>query len=162
MRFGGKLGPASGDPIDLMVSVGAIKENYTHLWPQQSGEPIKWPAGDIVALHCEGIDLVVSSERCQCFSPCVFTDLGIDPKQKRLLIPKSTQHFHGAFAPMARAIIYMAAPGAVAPIMQDIPYRKMKTGDKFPWVDSVQPQCSKLSARTQSSHGNLSPVFIFR
>lgn len=136
LRLGGKMGPASGDPIELVARVDAISENYTHIWPQQSGEAIKWYCGNVTALSCQGIDIVVSSERCQCFSPSIFEDLGIDPTQKRLLIPKSIQHFHGAFAPIAAEIIYMAAPGAVVPIMQDIPYRKMPTGDKFPWVEN--------------------------
>ena len=136
VRLGGKMGPTSGDPIELAVKVGAVRRNYSHLWPQQDGDPIKWRAGTIVALYCQGIDIVVSSERCQCFSPCIFEDLGINPMNKKLLILKSTQHFYGAFAPIAAEVIYMAAPGAIQPIMKDIPYCKMATGDKFPWVDN--------------------------
>ena len=136
VRLGGKMGAASGEPLDLTVSVGTIRKKYLHKCPQQSGAPIKIPAGDVVALHCQGIDIVVSSERCQCFSPCIFEDLGVNPLQKRLLIPKSIQHFYEAFAPIAAEVIYMAAPGAIVPIMQQIPYQKMATGDKFPWIDN--------------------------
>lgn len=136
VRLGGKMGRASGDPIDMNVRVGRTRKDYIHLWPQQTGEPIKWPCGDVVALHCNGIDLVVSSERCQCFSPTIFADLGIDATKKRLLILKSTQHFYGEFAPIAADIIYMAAPGAIAPIIQDIAYTKMNISDKYPWTDN--------------------------
>lgn len=45
------------------------------------------------------------------------------------------QHFYSAFAPMASEVIYMAAPGAVPPIMQQIPYQRMRTDNKFPWVE---------------------------
>jgi microcystin degradation protein MlrC len=76
-----------------------MRENYVHAWPQQSGEPVLFSAGDVVALRCGRLDLVVSSERCQCFGPSIFSDLGIDPKGKRLLAVKSYQHFHAASRP---------------------------------------------------------------
>jgi microcystin degradation protein MlrC len=141
IRLGGKLGPTSGDPLDIAVTVIGIQRNYQHRFPQidlktgKESEPVYWPIGDTVALHCQAIDLIVSSERAQCFSPCIFTDLGINPNEKSLLVIKSAQHFYGAFAPMASEVIYMAAPGAVPPIMQQIPYQRMRTDNKFPWVE---------------------------
>jgi microcystin degradation protein MlrC len=77
----------------------------------------------------------VSSERCQCFAPSIFSDLGIDPLRKRVLIPKSLQHFYGAFAAIAAEVIYMAAPGAVAPDPRLIPYRRLDTRAMYPWVE---------------------------
>jgi microcystin degradation protein MlrC len=136
IRLGGKMGVTSGDPLDLSVTVSAIKKDYVHRFPQERGEPVSIPIGDIAALHCGGIDIVVSSERCQCYSPCIFDDLGLSSANKKLLVIKSTQHFYGAFAPIASDIIYMAAPGAVPPIMQQIKYERMSTDDKYPWVDN--------------------------
>ena len=142
LRLGGKLGPTSGDPLDLKVTVRAIQRDYQHRFPQidletgQEGSPVYFPAGDVVALHCEGIDIIVSSERAQCFSPCIFNDLGINPKEKSLLIVKSAQHFYGVFSPIAGEIIYMAAPGAVPPIMKHIPYKHMRTENKYPWIEN--------------------------
>lgn len=149
VRLGGKLGATSGEPIDLFVEVIGIRKNYKHRWPQQSGEPLTMPIGNVVALRCRNItqysntkahhneiDLIVSSEPCQCFSPCIFNDLGIDPKQKRLLIPKSTQHFYSAFADLAAKTIYMAGPGAVVPLVKQIPYKNMPMHNKYPWVEN--------------------------
>lgn len=135
VRLGGKLGPASGRPLDIEVTVLSAIDNYMHAFPQSSGEPWLFPAGDVVALRCRGIDIVVSSVRCQCFSPAIFTDLGIDPASKRLLIPKSLQHFHGAFAPIAKEVIYMAAPGAVPPDPRLISYRRVDTARLYPWIE---------------------------
>ena len=136
VRLGGKMGVTSGDPLDLSVTISAIKKNYIHRFPQEEGEPAFIPIGDTIALHCAGVDIVVSSERCQCFSPCIFDDLGIPVNKKRLLVVKSTQHFYGAFSSIASEIIYMAGPGAVPPIVQRIPYQRMSTNDKYPWVDN--------------------------
>jgi microcystin degradation protein MlrC len=90
--------------------------------------------GNAVALRCGSIDIIVSSERCQCYSPSVFSDFGIDPGLKRVLLAKSTQHFHGAFAPIAAEVIYMAGPGAVAPDPRQISYRRLDTTHLYPWI----------------------------
>lgn len=135
VRLGGKLGPSSGAPVDMDVTVVSVLENYIHEFPQRSGRPMLFPLGDIAAIRCGTIDIVVGSERCQCFSPKILSDLGIDPGQKRLLIAKSTQHFYGAFAPVAAEIFYMTAPGAVPPNPRLIPYRHLDTGSMYPWVE---------------------------
>lgn len=136
VRLGGKLGPLSGDPIDLEVTVLAMRDHYFHELPQQSGPPWLFSTGNVVALHHGGIDIVVSSERCQCMSPSIFSDLGIDPKRKRLLIPKSYQHFYGAFAPIADKVLYMAAPGALPPDPRHISYRRFQTSGLYPWANT--------------------------
>lgn len=135
VRLGGKMGPSSGAPVDIEVTVLSVVEDYVHVFPQQSGEPVLRRAGDVVALRSGSIDIVVSTKRCQCLSPSIFGDLGIRPNHKRVLIPKSTQHFHGAFAPMAGEVIYMAGPGAVAPDPRQIPYSRLDAAGMYPWLD---------------------------
>lgn len=133
VRLGGKTGPFSGEPLDLQITVTSVRAGYMHAWPQRSGEPLLCPVGDVAALRCGGIDIVVGSKRCQCYCPSIFSDLGVDPSRKRLLVVKSTQHFHLGFAAMAADVIYMAAPGAVAPDPRRIPYRRLNTAGLYPW-----------------------------
>jgi microcystin degradation protein MlrC len=134
LRLGGKLGPASGDPLDLSVTVLGIVKALVQEWPQQNDQAISIPCGDTVALHCQGIDIIVNSKRSQVFGTEVFTQFGIDPRQRRLIVVKSTQHFYAAYAPIASEVIYMAAPGAVAPRFKEIPYQRVSL-DKYPWVE---------------------------
>lgn len=134
IRLGGKMGPMSGDPLDLTVTVTKIIKDMKQYWPQTEGD-LEMPCGDSVALHCQGIDIIVNSKRGQVFSPTVFSNFGIDPKQKRLLVVKSTQHFYAGFAPIADEIIYMAGPGAIAPLFKEIPYQRVDM-NKYPWVDN--------------------------
>ena len=133
LRLGGKMGPMSGDPLDLRVTVTGIIPDMQQQWTQSDGS-ISISCGDSVALHCRGIDIIVNSERGQVFSPGVFSNFGIDPRSKRLLVVKSTQHFYAGFAPIADEIIYMAGPGAVAPLFTQIPYQRVDL-NKYPWVD---------------------------
>jgi microcystin degradation protein MlrC len=135
VRLGGKLGPASGDPVDLEVKVHSLLQNYFHTNPQQSGAARQYPLGDVVALRHGGVDLVVASRRCQCFSPKIFSDLGIDPVLKHVLLVKSAQHFYNAFAEISCEIIYMSAPGAVPPDPRLVPYRHLDTESLYPWCD---------------------------
>lgn len=135
IRLGGKTEQASGDPLDIEVTVLSLLDDYMHEFPQQSGQPALFSVGDVVALDCRGIDIVVGSRRCQCFAPSIFTDLGIDPTRKRLLIPKSVQHFYGAFAPLAGEVIYMAGPGAVPPDPRNIRYRQFDPSRVYPWAE---------------------------
>lgn len=134
VRLGGKMGLTSGKPLDLEVKVLGIIDNMTQRWPQEA-EDLIIQCGDSVALQCHGIDIIVNSKRSQVFSPDVFTNFGIDVSQKRLLVVKSIQHFYAGFESVAAEILYMAAPGAVAPRMKDIDFRKANL-NKYPWVDN--------------------------
>ena len=135
IRLGGKLGPNSGMPVDIDATVLSIRDDYQHAFPQQSGEPWWFPAGDTVALRCGSLDVVVSSQRCQCFAPSIFSDFGIDPTSRQLLVVKSMQHFYGAFAPIAGEVIYMAAPGAAGPDPRQTVYRRVDTTRLYPWSE---------------------------
>lgn len=137
LRLGGKLGPTSGQPVDCEATVLAVQERHIQDFPQgPEAPPVRMLSGDLVALRSAGLDIVVSNRRCQCFNPAVFSDLGIDFRARRLLIVKSSQHFHAAFAPIGGEIIYMSASGgAVPPDPRQVSYRKLNTARLYPWAD---------------------------
>jgi microcystin degradation protein MlrC len=120
LRLGGKMGPMSGDPLDLRVKVTKIRPNAI-----QSFGRGKAKLGDAVALHTQGLDIVVNSHRTQTFSPEAFSNLGIDPVTKKALVVKSMQHFYADFAPIAAKILYVAAPGAMYPNFNELPYKRV-------------------------------------
>jgi microcystin degradation protein MlrC len=134
LRLGGKMGPMSGDPMDLSVTVTGLIKDMVQQWPQQDGTAMTIPCGDSAALYCDGIDIIVNSARSQVFSPQIFTNFGIEPLERKLLVVKSTQHFYAAFAPLASEVIYLAAPGAIAPLIKEIPYQRVDL-NKYPWLD---------------------------
>ena len=106
LRFGGKTSAHAGPPIDARVTVTRLARDAI----QSFGTSIV-PLGDSAAIRIGDIDVVLNSNRSQAFSPDVFTCLGIDIKSKHVLIVKSTNHFHGAFAPVASDILYAAVDG---------------------------------------------------
>lgn len=121
LRIGGKCGAASGDPVDLRITVRKLVESHTEAGlsgGRASFGPSAW-------VSAPGIDIVLVSVRQQTFAPDAFTGLGITLDDKRIVVVKSTQHFHAAFAPIARGIRYVAVPGAVPPDYADILFTKL-------------------------------------
>jgi microcystin degradation protein MlrC len=87
--------------------------------------PVKM--GESAWVAAEGIDLVLTSLRTQVFHPEGMTKLGLDLASRKLVIVKSTQHFHAGFASVAKSILYAAPPGALRPDFGAIPYSKLAT-----------------------------------
>jgi microcystin degradation protein MlrC len=120
LRVGGKTGIHSGAPVDLRVTVKGLAEDVT----QRFGEaPVHMGATTWVA--AEGIDLILNSVRTQVFHPEGMTKLGLELASRKLVVVKSTQHFHAGFAPIAKAVLYAAPPGALTRDFVGIPYGKM-------------------------------------
>jgi len=82
-----------------------------------------------------GIDVVLTSRRGQGYASTIFSGVGIDPERKRILVVKSTQHFHASFAPISKEILYAGDLGALAGDMTEIPYRRVDTSRLWPFVD---------------------------
>jgi microcystin degradation protein MlrC len=128
LRIGGKCGPASGDPMDVIATVKAFRAGHD----QQGLGPARAPMGDAVWIEIEGIDVVMMSTRTQVFAPDAFTGLGIDLKNKRFIALKSSWHFEAKFGPMADRIIPVATPGAIQMDFAAIDYRKKRDQHFFP------------------------------
>lgn len=106
LRFGAKMAEGCGEPIDADVIVRRATRDAV-----QSFGPSIVPIGDAVWIEVGGIDVILNSVRSQVFSPDIFSNMGIDPLQKSVLAVKSTNHFHGAFAPIAAEILYVSIDG---------------------------------------------------
>lgn len=121
LRIGGKVGPQSGDPIDLAVTV-------TGVCPQalQSFGASKSALGDCVCVRGRGVDIVLNSKRSQAFGPELFTNVGIDLQACRIVVVKSSQHFYAGFAPLAREVLYMDGPGSLARDITRLSYRRIR------------------------------------
>lgn len=106
LRFGGKTSAMAGDPIDARIEVVKLQRDAV----QSFGASVV-PLGDCAVISIAGIDVVLNSNRAQTFSPDLFSNLGIDPLSRQVLVVKSTNHFHGAFASVAAEILYAAVDG---------------------------------------------------
>ncbi|WP_342642538.1 M81 family metallopeptidase [Rhodoligotrophos ferricapiens] len=120
LRLGGKCGETSGDPVDLTVTVKGLAENATQRFGRAVGS-----LGAAAWVEAEGIDIVINSQRTQVFHPEGFAALGLDVRERKIVVVKSIQHFHAGFAPIAAKILYAATPGALSPDFANLPYTKL-------------------------------------
>ena len=121
LRFGAKSAPETGDPIDKRVTVRRLVPNAQ----MRFGESFA-PFGDAAWISFDGIDVILNSTRAQSFDPSLFSALGIDPKSRKILLIKSTNHFYDSFSKIAAEIIYCSAghPYPNTPATTD--YRKAR------------------------------------
>ena len=138
LRVGGKLGPESGSPVDVECRVTAVADRVTQRLnggPSNLGRcaAISIDVGRSGATVSSGVDVVLSDRRVQAGSPDLFTALGIEPATKRILVVKSTQHFHAGFGPISAHILYAGGRGALERDVTRIPYRRVDTARYWPF-----------------------------
>lgn len=121
LRFGGKVAASSGQPVDADVEVIATTDDL--VVPFQDSLV---SLGAAVSLRLGRLEVVLASKRAQTFHPAVFTELGIDPAAKKIVVVKSASHFHTAFAPIAADIIYVNCGGPYPPDAAQIPYTRIR------------------------------------
>lgn len=120
LRIAGKCGVTSGNPVDLRITVRGLCEAHS----QGSLSGGRAQLGPSAWVEADGIHIVLTSQRQQPFAPDAYTGLGLTLEDKRIVVVKSMQHFHAAFAPIASEVRYVSAPGAVPPDYGAIPYTK--------------------------------------
>ncbi|RVA45188.1 M81 family metallopeptidase, partial [Mesorhizobium sp. M7A.F.Ca.CA.004.11.1.1] len=137
LRFGGKAGPQAGEPIDARVRVlKAVAEGW------QSFGPSRVTLGPTALVRLEGteVDIILNTNRTQTFEPDIFSNIGVDPMAKDMLLIKSTNHFYAGFEPIAAEIIYVSAPSSYPSNPAVTDYKKLtrpvwpRVAD--PWKDA--------------------------
>jgi len=123
LRLGGKVGPLSGDPLDVDALVRCLRRDHTM---QGMSEGAPFDCGDSALLEVNGVDVVVTSKRLQPMGTDLFTGLGCDLASKRIIVVKSTQHFYAHFSKVAGEVIYAEAPGSVSMDFDQLPYRSIR------------------------------------
>lgn len=121
LRFGAKSAPHTGQPVDARVEVVKLVRNAEMRFGQSFV-----PMGDCALIRFDGIEVILNSTRAQSFDPSLFTAMGIDPTERRLLVIKSTNHFYASFSKIAARIIYCSAGRPYPNSPAETPYRKAR------------------------------------
>jgi microcystin degradation protein MlrC len=121
LRFGAKSAPDTGNPIDKFVRVERVIKDAEIVFGKSMV-----PIGDSALISFDGIEVVLNTTRAQCFDSSLFDIMGINPKEKRILIVKSTNHFYASFSKIASEIIYCAAGSPYPNNPVETNYRKAR------------------------------------
>jgi microcystin degradation protein MlrC len=129
MRLGGKVSALSGDPLDAVCTVRGLQRELR--MSGLSGTPTDM--GDCALLQltgpegqADGVLVVINTIRNQAIGRDLFTQLGCELAACRVVVVKSSQHFHADFSKVARQVLYASAPGSVAADFNLLPYRKVQ------------------------------------
>ena len=144
LRIGGKLGLASGNPVDATATVIGLAENVLQAL---GGSQMSMGRCAAIKIHLnqdctqnasteDGIDVILSQYRTQTVAPNIFSELGIDPARKKILVVKSNQHFYAAFEPISEAILYAGGMGTLQSDITSIPYKHLDTKRFWPFTEN--------------------------
>jgi microcystin degradation protein MlrC len=132
LRFGGKAGPDGGAPIDAMVEVvRAVPES----WQSFGKSRVTLGPTALVRIVGTKTEVILNTNRTQTFEPDVYSNLGLDPLSKDILLVKSTNHFHAGFLPIAAEIVYIDAGAPYPSNPRVTAYRKLSR-DIWPRVEN--------------------------
>ncbi|MBM3572730.1 MAG: M81 family metallopeptidase, partial [Alphaproteobacteria bacterium] len=121
LRFGAKTAPSGGQPIDADATVIKIVPNAHQTF---AGATVS--LGDAASIRVAGVDVVLISNRTQALGTDMFSNIGVDPRQKRIVVVKSTNHFRAAFGPIASRVIYVDSDGPIPRDHRQVPYTRIK------------------------------------
>jgi len=120
-RFGGKTAKASGPPVDADAEVlRCVKDAH------QTFAGAAVPIGDAAAIRMGGVEAVLISNRAQAMGVDLFSNVGIDPTRRRILVVKSNQHFYAAFSQIASKVLYAEADGPLPRDYRKLPWRRVQ------------------------------------
>jgi len=74
------------------------------------------------------VRVVIGSVRCQCLDQAIFTHIGIEPTQQRIVAVKSSVHFRADFESIADKVLVVEAPGAHPCRLDKINYKNLRPG----------------------------------
>ncbi len=133
LRFGGKTAVTSGQPIDAAVTVKHLKRDAT----QTFGDATV-PLGDCAMIDLGGIEVVLISHRTQALGSDMLSGMGVDIASKRIVVVKSTNHFHAAFSPLAKKVLYCDSGGPIPRDHRQVPYTRVQR-PIWPLDEAVTP-----------------------
>ncbi|TYC61956.1 M81 family metallopeptidase [Rhodobacterales bacterium] len=130
LRFGAKSAPGTGNPIDGRVKIVKLVRDAE----MRFGESFA-PFGDAAHIRLDGTDIILNSVRAQSFDPSLFSVMGIDPTSMKILVIKSTNHFHASFSKIASDILYCSAGTPYPNSPAHTPYRLVRR-DIWPMMEN--------------------------
>lgn len=125
VTLGGKTDDLHGAPVERDAYVQALCDGrYTYRGPMMQG--VQDSLGLTATLVVGGVEVVVSSQRRQCFDAEMLRIAGVNPTGRRLLVLKSAVHFRADFGPLASRIFDADTPGIHRPDLATFEFQKIR------------------------------------
>jgi microcystin degradation protein MlrC len=127
VALGGHSGLEGVKPFEGTFRVASLGTGKMRTSGQVSGGR-NVDLGPMALLRIGGVAVAVTSRRMQALDQEPFRHLGIEPKEQKILVLKSTCHFRAEFEPIAEKVIVVTAPGGYLADPARYPYQRLRSG----------------------------------
>ena len=119
-------GRSDGAPLAVSATVERLSDGrFTGTGPMARGNPADLGPCALVRVS-PGVRVVVVSRKMQALDQSLFTHLGVQPAEQKILALKSSVHFRADFQPIAAEVIVVAAPGPVVADPAVLPFTRLR------------------------------------
>ena len=126
ISIGGKTDPSiGGGPITVSGEITALSGGE-FIYEGPMYKSLHGQLGQCACLKVKGVEVLIVSERIQMLDQNMFRLVGIEPRERFIVVVKSMQHFRAAFEPIAQNIIVTDAGGLGTPNFADRIYKNLR------------------------------------
>ncbi len=119
-------GRSDGAPLAVTATVERLSDGrFTCAGPMARGNPADLGPSALIRVS-PGVRVVVVSRKMQAYDRSLFTHLGVEPAEQKILALKSSVHFRADFQPIAAEVIVVAAPGPVVADPAVLPFTRLR------------------------------------
>lgn len=125
LSLGGK---SDGAPLPVTATVERLSDGrFICAGPMGKGNPADLGPTALIRVS-SGVRVIVVSRKMQALDQALFTHIGVDPSQQKIVAVKSSVHFRAHFQPIAEKVIVVAAPGPVVADPAVLPFTNLRPG----------------------------------
>ncbi len=123
LSLGGK---SDGAPLSVTATVERLTNGrFTCTGPMGKGNPADLGPTALIRVS-SGVRVIVVSRKMQASDQALFTHIGVEPAQQKIVAVKSSVHFRAHFQPIAEKVIVVAAPGPVVADPAVLPFTNLR------------------------------------
>jgi microcystin degradation protein MlrC len=125
ISLGGHTDKLHGRPLALKAYVKNVSDGkFRCRGPMGTGS--ESDMGLTVVLQVAGNDLIITSKRIQPLDLEIYRSQGIEPKNAKFLVVKSSVHFRASHESIAKEIIELDTPGLTSPRLVGFNFKKIR------------------------------------
>lgn len=124
VSLGGRRNRLQGPPLRVRARVKTVSDgHYVHTGPLSTGTAEHM--GRATVLEIDGVEVVVAELRRAPNDPAVLRSVGIEPRNKQIIVLKSSVHYRAAYEPIATRIIEVDTAGLTSDLTR-LPFRRVR------------------------------------
>lgn len=123
LMLGGK---SDGVPLAVTATIEALTDGrFTCTGPMGRGNPADLGPTALIRVS-PGVRVIVVTRKMQALDQALFTHIGVQPSEQKILALKSSVHFRADFQPISEQVIVVAAPGPVVADPATLPFTNLR------------------------------------